>query len=550
MSKQENPEDRSSLEEGNSIITWQEYVERYWIYLLAGLFTFTAFLYFLKLAIEEGWITPTARTIVGILIGIGTLSFGFWRYRIRRHFISESICGLGFAIVMGSLVYAGASTEVNWSPVVLFIGFYIVSFMVFLIAKMYNARRLAILAVLGAFASPLAVRIPESFHLMLFVYAFVINIGSLYLFISKSWKELGLLAYLCSFILYLVYFAYYSPFETWYGPYTYLLVYFLLYFLTLQISSIKQGEFQGLNLFLGLVNIIHLMFWTLFIFSSLSVSYFLPMTVSGLLFLSTAIFVYKKSDKDFLPSSVYYLVGIVFLAIAGDDLAQSFSEGGMHHVINTLIWLVLTILLFAISYQIKFTTGTLISSAVLIFMLIYWFTVAWDVEWVKWFGLEYIPFINPGALVWIGIASSGFVFSKFLTKHISSGEEIVEKNLTFLPLLLALASHIVVGGLLTIQIQNAWEVYSIQFLDVEVFLSISWMIYAMLIFIWGAYIDNNAFRWMGSIVIILVSIKVFVYDLSESSTLNIIFFLLGLALLTLTIAVIEMRWRKKRSNTS
>ena len=547
MSKEQKSAHNATQEEDNHGITWQEYIEKYWIYLLAGLFLFTAILYFLKLAIEEGWITATTRTILGILVGVGTLSIGCWKYRLNKHPISESICGLGFAIVMGSLVYAGANSEVNWPPLILIITFFIITSFVFLFAQIHNARRLAILAVVGGFAAPLGIKIPEGLHFILFVYALVLNISALYLFISKSWKELSVLAYFCSFILYLVYYTYYDPFDNWSGPYTYLTVYFLLFFMALQIDSVRRNEFQGLNLFLGLANIVHLMFWTLFIFSTLSVSYFLPMTISGLLFLFTSMFVYDRSNKDFLSSSVYYLVGMVFLAIAGDDLAQGFRDGGMHNVVNTSIWLILTILLFAISYRIKFITGTIIGSVALFFILIYWFTVAWDVDWVRWFGLEYIPFINPGALVWIAIASSGFLFSRLLTKYFSTSEDQSEKYLAVLPLLLALASHVVVGGLLTIQIQNAWQVYSVDFLDVEVFLSISWMIYAMLIFVWGAYSNNNAFRWMGSFVIILVSIKVFVYDLSESSTISVIFFLIGLAILTFTIAIIDMRWRKSRS---
>ena len=79
---------------------------------------------------------------------------------------------------------------------------------------------------------------------------------------------------------------------------------------------------------------------------------------------------------------------------------------------------------------------------------VFWYTVAWEVEWVEWFGVKYIPFINPGALVWIALAATGFIFAR----QLSEGKEEIDKEQN--SIIFAIASLLVVGGLFTLQIQK------------------------------------------------------------------------------------------------
>ena len=218
----------------------------------------------------------------------------------------------------------------------------------------------------------------------------------------------------------------------------------------------------------------------------------------------------------------------------------------MHHVINVSIWLLLTGLIFIASLRSKVYFAKYIAIAAWAFTFVHWYAVAWDVEWIRWFGLEFIPFINPGALVWIGLAITGFIFSESFRGKEATGKEFPYENKNeWIALALALASHSVVGGLLTIQIQNTWEAYQLEFVSVNIFLSISWMVYALGLFLWGAYADQIPFRLMGSVVIIMTSIKVFLMDLRGSSTIYMASFLLILGILVLIIAQIDKYWREK-----
>jgi uncharacterized membrane protein len=147
------------------------------------------------------------------------------------------------------------------------------------------------------------------------------------------------------------------------------------------------------------------------------------------------------------------------------------------------------------------------------------------------------------------LAITGFVFSDyFRDKGDKKNTFPYDNRNDWVALALALASHSVVGGLLTIQIQNTWDAYQLEFVSVNIFLSISWMVYAMALFAWGAYANQLPFRFMGSAVIIITSIKVFLEDIRGSSNIYIALFLLVIGLIVLLIARIDKYWREKHKD--
>ena len=105
-------------------------------------------------------------------------------------------------------------------------------------------------------------------------------------------------------------------------------------------------------------------------------------------------------------------------------------------------------------------------------------------------------------------------------------------------------------SLLTIQIQNTWEAYHLTFVSVNMFLSISWMVYALGLFLWGAHSNQQPFRIMGSAVVIITSLKVFLFDLQGASSIYMATILLVLGGIVLLIAHIDRLWRKKHERNS
>jgi uncharacterized membrane protein len=523
-----------------------EFIKKNWITVLGGTFLFAAMLYFFKLAISEGWLPPAARVAIGLLAGTTLIYYGYAKYKLNANLSTELLSGLGSAVVYATLAYASFSFEINWSTNALTIAMLSFTSLITYIGYKLEMRKLAFIAILGGLITPIILKAPEQQIFVLFLYVLILNVFALYLSASKEWLELRVMSFLVTVAIYITYYIYFEPLQ-WQEPMMYISIFFVVYFLGLMTSGLYDKEkFEGLNLWMSIINAINFVFWSIFILSSFAVPYAVPTLIVGLLFILSSAFIQKRVGSSALPTIFYFLLGVILISIAGSDLAAKFQEKGMHHVINVSIWLFLTALIFIASLRSKVYFAKYIAIAAWIFTFIHWYAVAWDVEWVRWFGVEFIPFVNPGALVWIGLAITGFIFSEsFRGKEKTSKEFPYENKNDWVALALALASHSVVGGLLTLQIQNTWEAYQLEFVSLNIFLSISWMVYALGLFLWGAYADQIPFRLMGSVVIIMTSVKVFLMDLRGASTIYMASFLLILGILVLIIARIDKYWREK-----
>jgi uncharacterized membrane protein len=136
------------------------------------------------------------------------------------------------------------------------------------------------------------------------------------------------------------------------------------------------------------------------------------------------------------------------------------------------------------------------------------------------------------------LAALGFYFSLYrkfrLTAH-------VDRMLTSLYALLA---HLIVGGLLTVQIESAFEEYGsiINHTALSLTLSCVWGVYALLLFLWGSYYKQKLFLGFGSFVLVAVAIKAIFLDLSGEQAIYKILTLLVLGLLSFAISIIRNKW--------
>jgi len=528
-----------------------DFIKKNWINLLGGLFLFVAFLYLFELAIDEGWLPPVARVAIGLLTGISAMYYGYAQFKKQVTLSAELIAGLGNAIVYATFAYASFTESINWSTNTMLISMLSFTSLVMFISYKYDMRKLSFISILGGLITPIILKAPEQQVEVLFAYVFILNVVSLYLSAFKKWKELSIMSFLVTALIYLTYYFYFDPSE-WQEPTFYASSFFLVYFIGLLLPGFLDKEnFNGLNLYLGLINAINFIFWSLFIFGSFSVPYAFPTLFVGVLFLLAAFAIFKRAGQLLLPSMAYFVVSLVLIAIAGSDLAEIFEAGGVNYLISTFIWTSLVALIYFSSSYLKSTFAEGISMIAWALILVYWYGVAWDVDWIPMFGLEFIPFFNAGALVWMFLASLGFVFSRNIMKRKNpENKKEITRNNKMLSLAFAIISHLVIGGLLTIQIQNLWEAYDLQFMDVSIFLSISWMLYALGLFLWGSYSNQKPFGIFGSVVVLMTAMKVFIFDLKESSTFYMVLFLFVLGIITLLIARIDRYWKQKYNQSN
>jgi uncharacterized membrane protein len=135
--------------------------------------------------------------------------------------------------------------------------------------------------------------------------------------------------------------------------------------------------------------------------------------------------------------------------------------------------------------------------------------------------------MNNGALAWLLLAALGFYFATIMKDGFHHVFGVI--------------SHIVLGALLTVQVENIWIGESI----VEsMTLSVTWGVYALLLFIWGAARKELLYRVFGSIVLGVVAIKAIFFDLWGSETYYKVLALVVLGLISFAITYVNNRYKE------
>jgi len=172
---------------------------------LGALFLATAF--FLKYAFDNNWIGPAGRIAIGLIAGAGLLMGSEPILRRGWTYFSEGVAGLGAAILYLSL-YASWNFYHLVPTTAAFIGMAVVTAALIGLAVGRDSQRIAILAMLGGFATPLLVATGQDAHVQLFTYLAVLNAGLISMALVRDWRAMP-----ASFLFTLIYGAvWYSSF--------------------------------------------------------------------------------------------------------------------------------------------------------------------------------------------------------------------------------------------------------------------------------------------------------------------------------------------------
>lgn len=518
----------------------KEFVQKYWVNALGLSLLFIALLFFLKLAVASGWLPIELRLSLAALLGCTGLFFGFRMVGQKRPIIGQVLAGLGTAVLYATIGYISFTEELVWSTSSLLIAMVGVGAIVSGVAIRQNQRILFTISILGGLITPFIIKASAQMDVALFVYVLVLNLAAIYASISKGWKENVFIGLVLTIGLFSSYYFLFEP-ASWERPFTYCTILFVVFTIGLAITPFRENKkYDGSELMLSIFNGINYILWSYWIFEEHSISHIVPLAILGVSLLILSCLIYYRSEKRGIAASgTYMALSLISLGIAGSDVGILFQEGGLNYVITASVWLLLITAVFVIGKKLndrQVVLGALIGYLIL---MLYWFVNAWNVDWFPILGIEYIPFLNPGALLWLGLIVLGFYFSIYIKKE----EELPSpwSNNDIGATLVALLSHIQVGGLLSIQVMNLWDAYDMQWLNMDLTLSSCWFIYALILFLWNSKLPHPLFRWMGGAVLIISTAKVLLYDLIGESSIQKIIFLLFLGGITLLIARVRAK---------
>ncbi|MBX9850631.1 MAG: DUF2339 domain-containing protein [Cytophagaceae bacterium] len=156
--------------------------------------------FFVKYAIDQNWINEIGRVFIGILCGGILLGFA---HKLRKSFkaFSSVLVGGGMAIFYFTIAIAFHEYHLL-SQTAAFIVMVIITAFSVLLSIAYDRKELAILAIIGGFASPVMVSTGSGNYIVLFTYILILNCGMLTLAYYRRWHVINIICYVFTIILY------------------------------------------------------------------------------------------------------------------------------------------------------------------------------------------------------------------------------------------------------------------------------------------------------------------------------------------------------------
>jgi uncharacterized membrane protein len=156
--------------------------------------------FFVKYAIDQNWINEVARAGIGILSGAIVLGFAHKLRSAFKAFSSVLVAG-GISIFYFTLTISFQEYHL-FSQTVAFILLCIVTSFSVIVSLNYNKQELAILSLIGGFASPLMVSTGDGNYIVLFSYLLVLDTSLLLIAFYKNWSILNGITYALTVLMF------------------------------------------------------------------------------------------------------------------------------------------------------------------------------------------------------------------------------------------------------------------------------------------------------------------------------------------------------------
>jgi uncharacterized membrane protein len=341
--------------------------------------------FLLNWAIDRDYLSNTALTLIGLASG-GLLLFFAHRLREKFRAFASVLVGGGLAVLYFSIAFAYQQYHLIGQTAA-FIIMVVITGLGVLLTLVYDRKELAVIAMLGGFASPFMASSGEGDFKVLFTYLLILNAGMLVLANYKKWHLINIIAFALTAIIYGGWlgleFLDMSPRPVW-PALAFATGFFLVFFGMNLRYDLKHGsEFGPLDFSLLLVNT------AAYFAAGMSVLNALEMRINGLFVVALALFhlvfavyLYKRSN-----TSRYLVLLLIGLVLTFISLAAPVQLKGNH---ITLFWSAECVLLLWFSQRTGIKLVQRASLLVLALMLI-----SLGMDLTKYYGADPLVRLTP-----------------------------------------------------------------------------------------------------------------------------------------------------------
>jgi Predicted membrane protein (DUF2339)/Protein of unknown function (DUF3999) len=164
-----------------------------------------------KYAIDNEYLGPTGRVVLGILTGMACFVGGAFAMLRNYRFLGQGLVGAALGILYASLVAAD-----RWYGIIpqqaAFLAMIAVTMAGLAFSAVFSAQPTACLGLLGGFLSPVMLARGTDERWILFSYILVLDLGVLGIAAFRKWRPLQNLAFACTVIMWIGWFSqHYTP---------------------------------------------------------------------------------------------------------------------------------------------------------------------------------------------------------------------------------------------------------------------------------------------------------------------------------------------------
>jgi len=330
--------------------------------------------YFVKFAIDNNWIGAVGRVGIGLLCG-AILTGAAHKLQNSYKAFSSVLIGGGLAVFYFTITLAYQQFHLFNQTTAFIIMVVITAFAVSL-SLLYDRQEVAIIALVGGFASPFLASNGSGDYKTLFIYLIILNSALLAIAFKKGWRLLNLLAFVFTIILYDSWLFYSldfnTPTSTYKGGFVFASIFYLLFFAINLLHNIKENKkFIASDFGILLVNSVLYFGIGLYLLEKMDADVY-----KGVFCISLAIFnliatylLFKNKRVD--TNILYLLIGITLTFISLTAPIQ------LHGHYITLFWASETVLLYWLYIKSRIPiiqwTSLIIWVAMIISLLMDWF---------------------------------------------------------------------------------------------------------------------------------------------------------------------------------
>lgn len=482
--------------------------------------------FFLKYAFDNRWIGELGRVAIGVITGVSVTLVGFRYHKRGWRIFSQLLTACGIVLLYLS-VYAAFGYYHLASQKAAFVYLTILIIEAGLLALLYNAPAIAVMAVIGGFLAPILLRSDRDQYRSLFSYLLLLDVGTLALF--RRWPGLASLAYAgTQFLFWLWWGEHYHPRKRsavllFQGA---LLLIYLLTHIAKRIFTRESDTPEDLALIL-----ISPFIFSVTAYALLNPDYHDWMGVfaigMGLLYAGIAKVLLTRSQSPRIELLVLMGISLTFVTLA---IPIQLKGNWI-----TIGWSVEALLLLWASIEVK--SEGLRSVACSLFGLAILKLVFWDTPWLN--RPTFTPVLNKYflcSLVVIGCLAMAAAMCRKLTRENQMQARLLTLGFT-------VAGIGVLWFLLSVEIFTLFNMRAHAQETIEDFrhekwlgqmaLSVFWSLYASLLAAVGFVRRSSFIRWIALGLFAVTTVKVMLLDIAVLERLYriIAFFVLGLLLL-------------------